>query len=224
MNQDFSLEDHAEYWSMGGIIYRGKIVAVDISKQPLPARTQDEHAAHAKESKDKNRFYCADLPIYFALKSCLYDNGGYPGLRDSKGDPRIEKIRRFISDQMGRSMLITLTRVIYTPTGKDRIVHNYGLSDQQEILEDLVDQEGSTKINNSKIYQSLLETNNPEFQGVYFWLTGGKIRLFRSSKKPEREMESPIRFFSEDNDYDYIDCLNDPETPSPALGVRIKMA
>ena len=117
---------------------------------------------------------------------------------------------------------MTVNRIKYTPSGKDTIIHNYGLKDQYEIQENIVGREIELvkDTSNPKVYQAILSSDNrAEIQNIYKWITGKSTYLWRVNQKPEN-IDERVAWFYAFSVGAYLSCGRDPRSSNSALGVR----
>ena len=218
---DFSLEDLADFWTIHGISYRNEIYTVDLQKILLDngsSKTQQQWSEFSKQAIQNNGFYVGNYPLYHSLFSSLYKNKGNQTYKD-----KIEEIRQFLKDKFFNHYLITLTRIIYTTSGKDKVIHNYGLNDQYETKEDIIGPNELVKTASNKApYKALLDTDDiDEINNIYKWITEKDAYLWRINKKPKKKEDERVAGFGADSSRAFLGCPGDPGYSDPALGVRV---
>ena len=217
-----SLEVHTskDFWTITGANYRGKSVTVDLLKSLLDkgnARIQDQWVEYSKQAKTRKDFYVGDFPLYHAVFRALYQN------KDSLTDKtRVEEARTFLEKQFNEKWLMTLTRVRHMPKVRDTVIHNFGMPDKIEILEDFVGGDEWVKDTiTPQVYNTLLGNNNiQEIQDIYKWITKKPAYLYRVNSKPHAVSERIARFGA-GSGWAYLSCNGDPAYTYSSLGVRV---
>ena len=219
----FSLEDLTDFWQVNGVSYRDGIYQVDLAKTLLDkgnTKIQDRWVEYSKKAISNNEFYVGDFPLYHSLFSILFKNKENPNYKT-----KIEEAKKFISDNMFKYWLMTLTRIEYKPSGKDKVIHNYGMQDQYGIQEDIVGKDDYiSKINPQNELKAILGSDNiNEINQVYNWITGKNAYLWRINKKPEKYIER-VAWFGASSGRAGLDCYRDPDDSNRVLGVRAKLS
>ena len=219
----FSLEDLTDFWQVNGVSYRDGIYQVDLAKTLLDkgnTKIQDRWVEYSKKAISNNEFYVGDFPLYHSLFSILFKNKENPNYKT-----KIEEAKKFISDNMFKYWLMTLTRIEYKPSGKDKVIHNYGMQDQYGIQEDIVGKDDYiTQINPQNELKAILGSDNiNEINQVYNWITGKNAYLWRINKKPEKYIER-VAWFGASSGRAGLDCYRDPDDSNKVLGVRAKLS
>ncbi len=217
--EKFSLEDRTDYWSIHGVAYRDGIYTVDLSKTLLDngsRKTQEQWSKEARKAKLKNQPHVGDLPLDHASFTTLYRN------KDGPQKKTIEQVRTFLEDAFSKYWLMSLTRIIHTPSGKDKVIHNYGLPDQYEVEGDIVGPDELVKHTSTPAtYKALLGTDNTtEIQHVYKWITKRDLYLWRLNEKP-RVVDERVAGFVAISDGVDLGCDRRPDFSSSGLGVRV---
>lgn len=209
-----------DFWKISKVIYRGGIYTVDLAKSLLEngaSKNQEAWAVYSDRAKEKNEFHVGDMPLYHALFTSLFR------LKDLE-EPEVKEARQFIEKQMDKNNLITLTRVIYQPLKKDRIIHNYGTSEKYELLENIVGMSGCiSTFRNTAYLKAILGTSNAkEIDLVYNWLNRTHTHIQRSDSNQYKECAGYFNTSSRGTNFDYNQNLQDGITlPTPALGIRV---
>ncbi len=216
MTTRFSLEDLTDFWRINGVNYRNQIGQVDLGKAVLPSKTQDKHASFSQDAISKGQLYVGNTQLYHSLFTILFQNKDNPQFKD-----KIEETRQFLQESMKNYWLMTLSRIKYTKSGKDLVIHNYGLQDKFEIQENIVGPDGYiTQINPQNELKSILGSNDVnEINQVYNWITKKDLYLWRLNNKPKENDERVVRLGS-DSDMAILYCDWDPDDSSRALAVR----
>ena len=219
----FSLEDLTDFWQVNGVSYRDGIYQVDLAKTLLDkgnTKIQDRWVEYSKKAISNNEFYVGDFPLYHSLFSILFKNKENPNYKT-----KIEEAKKFISDNMFKYWLMTLTRIEYKPSGKDKVIHNYGMQDQYGIQEDIVGKDDYiTQINPQNELKAILGSDNiNEINQVYNWITGNNAYLWRVNSKPYNDIECVARFYAV-SDGAGLGCDWGPDNSDGVLGVRAKLS
>ncbi len=210
------------YWSVYPVHYQGKQERFDLQKGLLDngaKRTQDGWSHYTREARARHDFGVGSMPQYHALFATLFRQ------RDGPNREAIKGIRAFLRTSFREHWLASLTRVRCTAQGKDRIMHEYGLSSQSEVLEDMVGpDELVTGAANKKPYIALLGTDDlEEVKGIYRWITGNDPRFWRANKKLENDYETVAGFLAY-SDGLVLNCYGGQRGSYPSLGVRLASA
>ena len=117
--------------------------------------------------------------------------------------------------------LTTLTRVQYTPTGLDTVIHNYGLPNA---VSEKINFVGPDRFiddkKDRKVCKALLGTDDvAEINRVYQWLNGTNACLWRKNRKPQHQVDRVARFVAYSVGAD-LGCDGDPDSRNSSLGVR----
>ena len=223
VSAEFSLEDLTDFWQVNGVNYRDGIYQIDLAKTLLDNgnnRTQNEWVEYSKKAIARNEFYVGDFPLYHSLFSVLFRNK-----ENTKYKDRINDVKELISKNMFNYWLMTLTRIEYKPSWKDKVIHNYGMQDQYGIQEDIVGKDDYiTQINPQNELKAILGSDNiNEINQVYNWITGKNAYLWRINKKPEKYIER-VAWFGASSGRAGLDCYRDPDDSNKVLGVRAKLS
>jgi hypothetical protein len=204
-----NLESKIDSWKISGVNYRNGVYVVDLAKELLPAKTQDEHAQHREQAKGD--FYTADMPLYHALFTSLYNQ---------KNNPQTEEIRAFIQKSMRANWLMTLTRIAYQPKGNDKIIHNCNTKEQYELQENIVGPDRKIVKEDSSALKALLGTDNiDEIKEVYNYINKTPTYIWRVNSKQKNVVERIARF-NADSGRALLGCYRYPDYSNSALGVR----
>lgn len=210
-----SLEDRADHWRVEDVVYRDGVYSVDLAKKLLPARTQDEHARHAREARQTNDFHAAEAPLYHSVFTTIFRN------HDSQQQAIREQIR---SRAFFNRWLMTLTKIIYTPTGQDTVIHNVGLPDQYEVNENITGPNEwlNWRSNTDKLYRALLGTEGISgIREVYMWIARKEYTyLWRLDHKSTNNDERVVGFYT-DRQRVGLNCKGKLSYICASLGVRI---
>jgi len=206
-----------DFWTIPGVNYRGNVVDVQLLKNYLDngnAKTQDDWARYSEQARAKGEFYLPDYPLFFATLERAYA---------LKTDATIEEMRKKVQKLSRAKWLMTTTRIKYANKGKDKIVHNYGMSDPQKLEEPFVGADGTIPSGSPEtLYQKLLGTQSSvaNINSVFKWLNGTDAYMYRVNSKPNKLDERVAAGFDADSDWAYFDCDRIPTNTNTGLGVR----
>ena len=216
-SQVSSIQSTDNYWTITNVNYRNPTDAYQLSKQLLPSKTQDQHAQHAKQAIASNNFYTPDFPLLYNIIETTHN------LRDdSTHKDTAEEIRQQLQKWVRAKWLTTLTRIQYTPTGKDKIIHNHGLDDQYEIEQNFIGKNGQIPANSpEQLYKDLLGTKSSvqKISEVIQWLNQTPTYIWRLNSKPKKLTERVAGFVA-NSDRANFDCSRGPGSRNGSLGVR----
>jgi hypothetical protein len=210
-----SLQSNKDFWTIDNVQYRNGFYKVNLLKEFLGngnSKTQDSWAEYSKEAQSRNDFYVGDFPLYHSLFTSLYK------LKDK---PEIEEIISFLETKFYKKWLMTLTRIKYSPAGKDEIVHNYKMPDEYSIYDNFIGPNEYVKNSVNKInYVSLLGTDNlKEINEVYNWITKKDAYLWRLNSKP-KSLDEKVALFDANTGGAILGCFRGiPSNSYSVLGV-----
>lgn len=213
---DFTLEILTDSYRITGVNYRNNIHSVNFTKELLDngaKKTQDKWVEYSLEPE--NRFIVGDMSLYHSIFTTLYKNKDNTMYKD-----QIEEVRKFLDKILKQHWIMTLTRIQYQPSGKDKVIHNFKMPDQYEIFEDITAPDEWVKNSTNNLpYKALLGTSNlTEINNVYNWLTGVDPYLYRLNNKPQN-IDARVARFNADSDRVLLDCFRDPQLSYSSLGV-----
>jgi len=216
---EVGLKSNTDFWTISGVNYRNRVHKVDLSKSLLDngnSKTQDKWVEYSKSAKQRNDFYTGDFPLYHALFRALFFG------KDSSDKDKVEEARAFLEKQFKEKWLMTLSRVRYMPSGKDIVIHNFGMPDKIEIPEDFVGKNEWVKDSKTpQVYNTLLGSNNvQEINQIYSWITKKPAYLYRINSKQQGIDERVARFDAYSGGA-VLYCYWDPSYTSSSLGVRV---
>jgi len=208
----------ADFWTIEGVLYRGKVHAVDLAKTLLDngtAKTQDQWIDYTREARTRNDFYLPDFPLLHGIVTRLYEQRSQAG---------VEAIRAQVQAWTREKWLMTTTRIRYNPQGEDEVIHNYTLPDEERIDTSFVGPnewiKGSTT---PEAVQVLLGTSQSmqEINTVYHWLNKTDTYLYKMKTKPSQPDER-VAWFIAGSGWVCLGCDGDPQDSSSGLGVRAR--
>jgi hypothetical protein len=162
-------QDSGDYWTISGVNYRNGIHVVDLSKSLLDngnSKTQNEWAEYSEQARQRGEFHVADMPLYHSVFTALFKQKDNPNFSQTAEEARV-----FIQKQMREKYQMTLTRIAYQHSGKDEIIHNYGLTDKYELEEKIIGPDREILKEDNKTLKALLGIENvDEIKAVYNWI------------------------------------------------------
>jgi hypothetical protein len=220
VNPNAPVASTGDYWEIPNVNYRGNTGNVQILKTLLDngsSKTQDEWTQYSEQARKAGQFYLPDYPLFFSTLERAYT---------LKANPTIEEARKKIQEFSRAKWLMTLTRIRYANKGSDKIVHNHGMSDEYEIEEPFVGQDGKIPAGSSEtLYQKLLGTQSSvaNIDSVFRWLNGTDTYLYRLNSKP-KSVDGRVARFGADSYWAVLYCNRDPAVTDAGLGVRFVRA
>ena len=214
MRSNLGIQSTKDYWQIPEVEYKGETSIYDLAKTLLDngnAKTQDKWAEHRKIAEPKGYFYLADMPLYHAIFTAAFKQ---------PNSNQKEEIRRFIQEQIRSKYPITLTRIQYTPKGKDKIIHNFGTNEQYDLEEYIAGPDRKIESEDRNALNALLGTDNiNEINEVYNWINNKPIYIWRVNEKPE-QIEERVAGFIANSDRFNLNCSGSPQGSYEGLGVR----
>jgi hypothetical protein len=214
-------QTNQQFWTIPNVNYRGAVGNVDVLKTLLDnetAKTQSDWVNYSEQSRLAGNFYTPDYPLFYATLDRALD------LKDEKGyKTLIEEMRTTLQGFSRANWLMTLTRIAYQPSGKDRIIHNYGLKDNYEILQDFIGVDGVLPAgSNLNVYHALLGTTASldRINKVFNWLNDTMSNyIFRINKKP-KSVDERVAWFDAYSGGAFLSCDRVLAGSGVSLGVR----
>ena len=209
------------YWTIPNVAYRGKVGNVDVLNGLLDngtSKTQDGWAAYSEKERASGQFYTPDYPLLYAALAKAFD------LKDEKVyKQKVKEMRIVLKDLSRNNWLMTLTRIKYQPKGKDILVHNFGMKDKYEILEDFVGADGELPAGSpERVYRNLLGTtdSSDRIKKTFNWLNDTNTSyIWRVNSKPN-SVDERVAWFIAGSDRAYLGCDRYPSGSDSSLGVR----
>ncbi len=200
-------------WEIKGVKYRDKIHTINLLKTLLDSgnsKTQKQWAEYSNKAKEKGDFYLGDMPLYHAVFTALFKQ---------KDAPDIEQARQFIQKQMRERYPMTLTRIAYQPSGKDKIIHNLQMPDQYNLEESIVGADREITEADKPALKALIGTDNiNEIKSVYQWINQTPAWIWRVNSKPKSVDERVARFLA-GSGWANLACGGGPGYAGAGLGV-----
>ncbi len=208
-------KDSGTYWEIQGVEYKNKIHTVNLLKSLLDQgslKTQEDWAQYSIQAKAKGEFCTGDMPLQHALFTALYYQ---------KDNPELEQAREFIKENMRNRWLTTLTRIVYQPTRKDKIIHNFQMPDQYELKENIVGKDRKIISDDKPSLKALLGTDNiNQIKQVYNWINQTPTWIWRLNSKPG-SIDERVAWFSALSDGAGLVCDRRPQGSDASLGVFV---
>ena len=202
-NPPITISQTIDYWEIDRVEYQNGIHQVKLSKALLDngdKKTQDGWVEYRIKANEKGEFYTADMPLHHSI---------FTALSKSNSDES-QEAREFIRKSMNSRKLTTLTRIIYTPQGQDKIIHNYKIPNEQyELNSNFVGKDGFIKdINPTQYLEELLGTKdiaeiNKVYQSinkVYQSINQTDAYIYRLNSKPNFSMDERTALFDTNSD------------------------
>lgn len=206
------VQSAGDFWTIQNVNYNGKISDYELSKNLLDSATQDEYIKNYLIAKQNNGFHCADMPLQYAIFKALHDSNS-----TEKEDARL-----FIQKSMREKYLMTLTRILYKPTKKtpDKVVHNYGLPNEEYIKAvDFVGPDRELILDDKNVLEALLLTNDTdEVKNVLKWINQTPVWIWRLNSKPNKLDGRVARFYA-DFVRANLSCNRNPSNRNSSLGI-----
>lgn len=194
----------AESWRLSEVSNRGKTETYEIIGEMTPAKTQDKLI-------EKYGLEIPSTELLFGIMSRTYE------LRNK--DKEVSETLRLFLRKGVRAYPNTSTRIVYDSNGNDKIIHNYGTSNNT-IDTQVVGSDGwINKIPDKKVLESLLGTQDiAGINNISQWINGTDSYLWRLNSKPDKKLERVARFVA-GGDGLGLDCGRDPLGEYPAFRV-----
>ena len=183
-NEEFSIQEDNEFYTIKGIKYEGQIVTINWDKELL-----DNGESHTQDEWITLTDKLPDIAVYHATLSAL--------LAHKKGPcaELVQKVKKmFKKDFDDKDYIMTSTRMKYKPKSKDEIIHNYGSQQPRIAKIDFTGPEAwiDDKSGLEKQMEALLGTSDlKEIEKVYSWF-GDKPYLWRLNAKPEQTTQGAV--------------------------------
>lgn len=199
------------FWTIPDVAYKGEIGTYRLFEQMTYAMTQNQLAEFYEREKAKGNPIPTDAPMIQAVVTKAHE------LRNQNPNES-ERLRRFLQTGFKRYPS-TLTKVIYNPSEKDKIVHNHKTSDEYSIDEHIVGRDCWIRnISNKKVLESLLGTSNiKQIDEVSQWINKTNTYILRLNSKSKTKNERAVRLVAADGFI--LDCREDPFIEYPAFRV-----
>ncbi len=195
------------------VIYRGKTGTYRLFEQMTPAMNQEQLLKFYEQEKTKGNPHPTDAPLIWAICTSAYT-------LKNENPKTSEKLRNFLQTGF-QEYSNTLTRIIYNPSEKDKIVHNHGTSDEYSIDEHIVGRDCWIRnMSNKKVLESLLGTSNiKQIDEVSQWINKTNTYIWRPNLKTRTKEEKVARFYAEEDGRFIFDFCGSPFIRGPAFRV-----
>ena len=200
------------FWEIPGVVYRGETGTYRLFEAMTQPMTQNELSELYEREKKAGNPHPADSILNFAIPLVAYN------LR-KKNPEEAEELRNFLQTSF-RKYPNTLTRVIYSPSGNDRIIHNYGTSEQYSVDKKVVGKsDWLVNIPDKRVLEALLGTKNvPQINRLFQWVNGTDAYIWRLDSKPKQE-EERVAWFGAIVSRLSLTCGRNPLDEYPAFRV-----
>ncbi len=180
------------FWTIPDINYRGESRTYRLFEKMIPRITQEQLSEFYEQEKAKGNPRPMDSILHFAIMNASYN------LRD-QNPKETERLRRFLQTDF-QEYKNTLTRVIYSPSGKDKVIHNYRTSDEYSIDGKVVGpNDWIENMSDKKVLKSLLGTQDVvQIDKISQWINGTNSFICRFNSKPKTKDERVARFGTDD--------------------------
>jgi len=231
MTGTFSLEELADCYRIHGVPVRDSTYAVDIAKNLLDGgakKRQNDWIAYSQRAIKNDDFIVGSSMLYHGVFTVLYDHRD-----DVDHKENVEKIRIFSQSAFRHKHFSTLSKVIYVPNRKDKVVHNVRMQDQYVVEGRFI---GSNEdLNNSKkssdAYTMMFGKDPDQINDVFKWISGWDTYFWRHLWIDQERSEEIIfgheggfcviadgsrdRYYTAEDDYELVGRF--------ALGVRARL-
>ena len=177
------------FWTIPDVDYRGEMGIYRLFKKMTPAMKQEQLAELYEQEKQKGNPHPTDAPlIWWGICTSAYT-------LKNQNPKEAERLRNFLQTGF-QKYPNTLTRVIYNPSGEDKIIHNYKTSDQYSLNGKVVGPDGwINEIPDENTLEKLLGTSNIEqINKVSQWINNTDTHIWRLNSKPKTKNKRVARF------------------------------
>ena len=176
------------FWTIPGVVYKRETRTYRLFEQMTPEMTQDNLSEFYEQEKQKGNPHPTDMPLIMAIASRAY------GLIDNSPQ-EAEELRNLLKNSF-RTFPNTLTRIIYNPSGEDKIIHNYKTSDQYSLDGKVVGLDSRIdEISDKIVLEKLLGTQDViQINKVSQWINKTNSFIWRLNSKPKTKDERVARF------------------------------
>lgn len=195
-----------------GVIYRGETGTYGIFEQMTAPLNLKQLAELYEREKPRENPHPMDSVLHFATPLAAHR------LRE-ESPQEAERLRAFLR-QGFRQYPNTLTRVDYSPSGKDRVVHNCGTSDEYVLNGRVVGENNWMKdIPDKSVLELLLGTSDVnQIDEVFQWINRTDGFVWRLNSKLNKREKRVAGFNAYDNGLD-LRCNGNPLGEYPAFRV-----
>jgi hypothetical protein len=196
-----------ECFEISEVNYKGKIHTYKLYTKMTNPMNQYKLAEFYENEKQKGDPYPMDSILHFSI----FDSAVKSGDKD---------LMNLI--QLGlRKYPNTLSRVIYNPSGKDKVLHNYGTSDSYSLIGNISGPNGWIKgINDKKSLELLTGIKDVnKLNKISQDINGTLMSFWRVNSKPSEKIERVVGFSAGDGGLN-LDAYGDPLGGCPAFRVE----
>ena len=211
MTSEFHPKDNSEFWIIPKVNYRSKTENYELSRKLLPAQTQDQFALSYDAAVLNNQFHSLDMILMHAILDSLHLQ------KDSL--PYAEEARAFIRESIRGNPITALTRIIYTPSGKDKVIHNYNTKEKYSLDEHIVGKDGFINPADNDALKAITGLGSSRLNEIYQWINNANCHIWRVNSKPESISERAV-WFDADSGRVSLYCYRSPDDLYFSFGVR----
>ncbi len=197
-------------WEIPGVIYQGETGTYRLFEEMTPTLNQDQLAELYTKEKQKGNHHPTDMPLVWAIATRAYE------LRD---EDQSKTLQQFLRSGL-RTFPNTLTRIIYNSSGEDRVIHNYGTSDEYSLQGDIVGSGGFvSELSDKTVLEKIIGTQDTQkINEISQYVNGTDTYLWRLNSKPKQKDERVARFDAIGGRLG-LDCCRHPRDEGPAFRV-----
>lgn len=201
------------FFDVPGVVDGEKTRTYRIFERMTPAMTQDQLSDFYEKEKPRGNPHPMNSILHFAISLAGYN------LRN-ECPSETEQLRSFLRKGF-RKFPNTLTRIIYNPSGRDKVVHNYGTSDKYTLNNHIFGSPGLVlDISDKNILKPIFGTEDVDkVNSVFHWLHDANTEIWRIRLKPENVVEKVVGLDACIGGLFTLDCCGDPLNKSPAFRV-----
>ena len=195
------------FWDIPEVAYRGKTANYRLFERMTPAMNQDKLAGLYGTEKQKGNPHPTDMPLIWAIATRAFELDGNAQLQD------------FLKSGF-REFPNTLTRIAYSPSGEDKITHNYRTHDEYSLTANVVGPDDwISNISDKNLLGYLLGNDNvTRINQVSNFINETNTHLWRLNSRPKQKDERVARFVA-DGDRLYLGADGLPLYGYPAFRV-----
>lgn len=200
------------HFIISNVNHLGEIATYSLFEKLTPAMNLEQTSEYYEKQKKEGNPIPANSQLIFSIGDSAYN------LRnESPGES--EQLRNFLYQSL-RLFPNAFTSCLYSPDGKDKIIHNPNTSDKYSIDSKIVGPDNwFSKIPDKNILESLLGTSDVnKINQVFQWINKTNGYLWRINDKP-KEKNKRVAGFSASDGRLYLDCLRSPRCEYPAFRV-----
>lgn len=185
--------------------------AWQLSNRLIPSMLQEEAAKYTSP----DGFHALSMHNHFDIFSGLYKLRNSP---DEDTQRNVESARQFIQETIRNKFPLSLTRIIYSPKGKDNIIHNYNTNNQCTNKVSFVGDDGEiSEVLSLKACLALTGRKPEEVSEIMHFINNTPAHIWRANSKPDSFSEY-VAWFVADSCWAGLDCLGSPSDAIASLG------